>query len=195
MPEAGFDRRTEVLEAAERLFSLRGYEATSVRDIADALTIKAGSLYSHIDTKEDLLWEIVSRAGDRFFEAVLPIADLNVVTVEKLKRAIAAHVAVVTRSASAAGIYMTEWRHLGEPRRSEFTRRRDEYERMFRRMVHDAIREGSFSDVDEKFATLHILSSLNWIYQWYRPDGAMTPEEIARRITDLLFNGLRRAGG
>lgn len=193
MAEVSFDRRSEVLEAAERLFSVRGYEATSVRDIADALTIKAGSLYSHIDTKEDLLWEIVTRAGDRFFEAVRPIADSNLVTVEKLKRAIAAHVGVVTKSASAAGIYTTEWRHLGEPRRTEFTKRRDEYERLFRRMVHDAIREGVFSDVDEKFATLHILSSLNWIYQWYRPDGGMTPEEIARRITDLLFNGLRRA--
>jgi AcrR family transcriptional regulator len=191
--DTGFDRRTEVLEAAERLFSARGYEATSVRDIADALTIKAGSLYSHIQTKEELLWEIVSRAADRFFEAVRPIAESNVVTVEKLKRAIAAHVSVITKSARAAGIYTTEWRHLSEPRRGEFLKRRDEYERMFRRMVHDAIREGVFADVDEKFATLHILSSLNWIYQWYRPDGAMTPEEIARRITDLLFNGLKRA--
>ena len=74
------------------------------------------------------------------------------------------------------------------------TARRDEYERMFRDMVRDAIREGLFGDVDEKFATLLILSSVNWIYQWYRPGGLMTPEEIARRITDLLFNGLRRAG-
>ena len=194
MADAGFDRRSEVLEAAEKLFSVRGYEATSVRDIADVLSIKAGSLYSHIATKEDLLWEILEAAADRFFEAVRPIAQSNLVTVEKLKRAIAAHVGVVTRSATAAGIFTTEWRHLSEPRRSQFTARRDQYERMFRGMVHDAIREGVFSDVDEKFATLLILSSLNWIYQWYRPDGAMTPEEIARRITDLLFNGLRRAG-
>jgi len=194
MADSGLDRRTEVLEVAERLFSVRGYEATSVRDIADVLSIKAGSLYSHIATKEDLLWEILDRAADRFFEAVRPIAESNLVTVEKLKRAIAAHVAVITRSATAAGIYTTEWRHLSEPRRSQFAARRDEYERMFRGMVHDAIREGVFSDMDEKFATLMILSSLNWIYQWYRPDGAMTPEEIARRITDLLFNGLRRAG-
>lgn len=194
MADLGQDRRSDVLEAAEKLFSARGYEATSVRDIADVLHIQPGSLYTHIDTKEDLLWEILTRAADRFFEAVRPIAESKLVTVEKLKRAIAAHVAVVTRSASAAGIFTTEWRHLGDERRTMFAARRDEYERMFRKMVHDAIREGVFSDVDEKFATLLILSSLNWIYQWYRPDGAMTPEEIARRITDLLFNGLRRAG-
>jgi len=64
-----------------------------------------------------------------------------------------------------------------------------------RGLVRDAIREGTFSDVDEKFAMLLILSSINWIYHWYRPDGPMTPEEIARKLTDMLFNGLRRAAG
>ena len=194
MNEAGLDRRREVLAVAERLFSQRGYEATSVRDIADALDLKAGSLYSHIETKEELLWDILTAAADRFFAAVEPIVRSNLVTVEKLRRCIAAHVHVVTESASAAAVFSSEWRHLGDSKRRQFAARRDEYEQLFRVLVHDAIREGEFGDVDEKFATLLILSSINWIYQWYRPDGPMTPEEIARRITDLLFNGLRRAG-
>jgi len=195
MAELGVQRREEVLAAAERLFCRQGYQATSVRDIAEAVDIKAGSLYAHIESKEDLLWEILTAAADRFFAAVRPIVESDVVTVERLKRAIAAHVKVITDSASAAAIYMNDWRHLSDTRRRQFAERRDEYERMFRKLVHDAIREGKFGDVDEKFATLLILSSINWIYQWYRPDGLMTPEEIARRITDLLFNGLRRAGG
>ncbi len=185
-------RRDEVLEAAERLFSQRGYEATTVRDIADALAIKPGSLYAHIETKEDLLWGILSAAADRFFACVEPIVRSDLVTLEKLRRVIAAHVRVLTQSASAAAVYTNEWRHLSEPRRTEFAKRRDSYERIFRELVHDAIREGTFGDVDEKFAALLILSSLNWIYQWYRPGGVMTPDEIARKITDLLFNGLRR---
>ncbi len=195
MTEAVNQRRDELLTAAERLFSERGYEATSVRDIAEARAIKAGSLYAHIETKEDLLWEILCRAADRFFDAVGPIVESDLITIEKLRRLIAAHVRVITESASAAAVYSTEWRHLTEPRRKEFSARRDAYERIVRGLVHDAIREGTFGDVDEKFATLMILSSINWIYQWYRPDGPMTPDEIARRITDLLFNGLRRAGG
>jgi len=194
MVELGVDRRGELLAVAERLFSQRGYEATSVRDIAEALDIKAGSLYAHIETKEDLLWEILTAAADRFFAALRPIVGSNLVTVEKLRRCIAAHVRVITKSASAAAIFTTEWRHLSEPRRGEFGDRRDEYERIFRGLVQTAIREGVFGDMDEKFAALLILSSINWIYQWYRPDGPMSPEEIARRITDLLFNGLRRAG-
>ena len=195
MTSVTVQRRDELLAVAERLFSERGYEATSVRDIADALAIKAGSLYAHIETKEDLLWKILDRAADRFFEAVQPIVESNLVTVEKLRRLIAAHVRVITESAAAAAVYTTEWRHLTEPRRKEFAARRDAYERIVRGLVHDAIREGTFGDVDEKFATLMILSSINWIYQWYRPDGPMTPEEIARKITDLLFNGLRRGMG
>lgn len=190
--ETPAQRRDEVLAAAERLFSQRGYEATSVRDIADVLAIKPGSLYAHIETKEELLWGILSVAADRFFAAVEPIVASNLVTVEKLRRIIAAHVGVLTQSVSAAAVYMNEWRHLSEPRRTEFAARRDAYERIFRDLIRDAVREGTFGDVDEKFAALLVLSSINWIYQWYRPGGPMTPDEIARKITDLLFNGLKR---
>jgi len=194
MAEAAIDRRSEVLLAAEKLFSERGFQATSVRDIAEAVDIKAGSLYAHIETKEDLLWAIVTSAADRFFEAVEPIVHSDVVPIEKLRRVITAHVKVVTSSTSAAAVYSTEWRHLTDPRRREFAARRDAYEQIVRGLVHDCIRQGTLGDVDEKFATLLILSSINWIYHWYRPDGPMSPEEIARRITDLLLNGLRRGG-
>jgi AcrR family transcriptional regulator len=178
---------------AERLFAERGYHATSVRDIAESLSIKGGSLYAHIDSKDDLLWEIVSGAAERFFGAMQPIVGSNLVTVEKLRRVISAHVGVVTGNLNAAAIYSNEWRYLSDTRRHQFAERRNAYERIVRGLVHDCIREGTFADVDEKFATLLILSSINWIYQWYRPDGSMTPEEIARKLTDLLFNGLRRA--
>ena len=194
MSEATIQRKEEVLAVAERLFSDRGYEATSVRDIAEGLNIKAGSLYAHIQTKEDLLWEILSGAADRFFEAVTPIVSSDLVTVEKLRRVIGAHVRVITDSAASAQIFLNEWRHLSEPRRSQFAARRDAYEQTLRKLVSEGIREGSLADVDEKFATLLILSSMNWVYQWYRPDGPMSPEDIARKLTDMLFKGLRRAG-
>ncbi len=193
MTEEILQRRGEMLSEAEKMFSVRGYLATSVREIAECLDIKPGSLYAHIETKEDLLWEILNRAADRFFAAAGPIAESELIPIEKLRRLIAAHVKVITDSTTSASVYSTQWRHLGEPRRSEFTARRDAYEKLVRGMVRDCIREGTFADVDEKFATLLILSSMNWIYQWYRPDGSMTAEEIARKLTDMLFTGLRRA--
>ena len=195
MAEVASDRRGEVLAAAEKLFAQRGFHATSVRDIAEALKIKGGSLYAHIESKDDLLWELVSAAADRFFEAIDPIAQSDLVPVEKLRRAIVAHVHVITSDLEAAAVYSNEWKCLAEERRREFAEKRDAYERIFRGFVTECIREGTFAAVDEKFATLLILSSANWIYQWYRPDGPMTPDEIARKLTDLLLNGLRRASG
>ena len=188
------DRRDQVITTAERMFAQRGFHATSVRDIADALSIKGGSLYAHIESKDDLLWDIVNGAADRFFAAVRPIIASDLLPVEKLKRLMLAHVRVITANLNAAAVYSTEWRSLPEPRRSEFASRRNEYERIVRDLVVSCIRSGAFSDMDEKFATLLILSSMNWIYQWYRADGPMTPDEIASRLTTMLFNGLRRAG-
>ncbi len=195
MADSAVQRLDEVLLVAESLFAQRGYEATSVRDIAEALGLQAGSLYAHIESKDDLLHQILSRAAERFFLATKPIVESDLVPVEKLRRLMLAHVQVITSDLNAAAVYSTEWRHLSEPRRGEFAARRDEYEGMVRCMVRDCIREGTFGDVDEKFATLLILSSMNWIYQWYKDDGPMTPEDIARKLTDMLFKGLRRPVG
>ncbi len=194
MPDTTVHRRDDVIAAAERLFAERGFQATSVRDIAEVLHLQPGSLYAHIESKDDLLWDIVTAAADRFFAAVQPVVDSDLVTTEKLRRLITAHVGVVTSNLSAAAVYSTEWRHLEDQRCRQFAGRRDEYEAIVRGLVHACIRQGVFAAVDEKFATLLILSSINWIYQWYSPDGPMTPEEIARKLTDMLFNGLRRAG-
>lgn len=192
MTESTVERKDQVIRAAERLFSARGFQASSVRDIAEALNIKGGSLYAHINSKEDLLWDIVNGAADRFFAALAPIVEEDLVPIERLRRAILGHVLVITGNLQSAAVYSTEWRNLGDDRLETFKARRDEYERLFRGMVRDCIHEGTFAAVDEKFATLLILSSMNWIYQWYSPGGLMTPEEIARRLTDMLFNGLRR---
>ncbi|RME39502.1 MAG: TetR/AcrR family transcriptional regulator [Planctomycetota bacterium] len=192
MTEPALQRREEILAKAEELFAERGYHATSVRDIADALDIQAGSLYAHIETKEDLLWELVNAAADRFFAAVDPILESDLIPLEKLRRVIAAHVAVVCGNVTSASVYSTQWRHLSEPRRGEFAARRHEYEQKVRDLVRTCIRSGALADVDEKFAALLILSSINWIYQWYKPDGPMSPEEIARKLTDMLLSGLKR---
>ena len=186
-------RKAEILTTAERLFRQKGYQATSIRDIASALGIKGGSLYSHVASKEELLWQIASRAAGEFFEAIEPIVGSDEPVPLKLRRAIIAHVGVITRNLDAAAVYFHEWRHLSEPHRSEFARRRDEYEALFRRIVGEGIRSGIFAPVDEKFAALLVLSALNWTYQWYRPDGPMSPEEIGRTLADLVCNGLYRS--
>jgi AcrR family transcriptional regulator len=185
-------RKAQLLATAERLFRQHGFQATSMRDIAAAMGIKGGSLYSHVTGKEELLWDIATRAGDEFFAAIEPILASDEPAQQKLRRAIIAHVGVITQNLDAAAVYFHEWRHLSEPRRTDFARRRDQYEALFRSIIGEGIRSGIFAPVDEKFAALLVLSALNWTHQWYRPDGPMSPEEIGRTLADLLCNGLYR---
>jgi AcrR family transcriptional regulator len=185
-------RQTQITAAAERLFRQKGYLATTVRDIADELGVRGASLYSHIGGKEELLWAIASRAADEFFATLEPIATSDEPAQLKLRKAIIAHVGVITRNLDAAAVYFNEWRHLNTRRRNQFAKRRDEYEALFRAILRDGITAGLFAPVDEKFAALLVLSATNWTHHWYKPDGPLTAEEVGRTLADMLLNGLSR---
>lgn len=192
MVEVDTSKRDRIREAAAGLFCEKGYLATSVRDIAGAVGIQGGSLYAHVRGKDDLLWDIVNHSADQFFKALKPIVDSDREIMLKLREAIIAHVGVITSDLSAAAVYSTEWRHLPEERMQAVATRRGEYEQMFRDMISQAIRERYIATDDAAFAVLFILSALNWVYQWYRPDGRLTSEDLGGVMADFLFDGLRR---
>jgi AcrR family transcriptional regulator len=188
----GPPRKDQILVAAERLFREKGYLATSVRDIGKAVGVQGASLYHHMGGKEELLWAIATRAADEFFAALQPVMAADEATALKLRKAVIAHVGVITRNLDASAVYFNEWRHLKKEQRTQFARRRDEYEGMFRALLGQGIREGIFAPVDERFAARLVLSALNWTHQWYRPDGPMTADEIGSTLADMLLNGLYR---
>lgn len=190
--EVGVPRRQEIVAVAVKLFRERGYQATSIRDIAKAMRLTPGALYAHMDGKDDLLWQIASAASERFFAMINPIVASDRVVTQRLREAIKGHVGVITEDLDAAAVYSTEWRHLSPGRRREFVARRDRYESLWQGLLRQGIAEGHFGDVDVRFGVLFILSSLNWIYQWYRLDGPMTPEAVAAQMADFIFDGLRR---
>ena len=112
-------RREAMLEAAIALFSEKGYHATTVREIAQAVGILPGSLYAHMAAKEDLLYEAVVQAWERFRKAVAPIAASPGHAGERLRRAMAAHIRVVAESPAAATVFLHEWRALSSERRAQ----------------------------------------------------------------------------
>ena len=184
--------KEQIHNAACRLFREKGFHATSVRDIAERVGLQGGSLYAHVEKKDDLLWGIVNAAADHFFEALQPIVEADLGVMEKLRRALIAHLEVITSDLNAAAVYTVEWRHLSAERRSAVTVRRDEYENLFRSLVARAINERYISAIDASSAALFILSTLNYVFTWYRPDGRLSPEEVGRMLADYIFDGLRR---
>ncbi|MHB8645724.1 MAG: TetR family transcriptional regulator [Thermomicrobiales bacterium] len=183
-------RKRQIEDVASTLFSERGYSATSVRDIARALDLQGGSLYAHISSKEDVLWSIVSRAAERFHAVARPIANGTEPASERLRGMARAHVHVITDDIEHATVFLHEWRFLGAERRVAIGRQRDAYEAYFRAVIAEGMASGEFRPADPKMAGLGILSGLNGIAQWYRPDGPLTPDTIADSFADLFLCGL-----
>jgi AcrR family transcriptional regulator len=185
-------RRREIDEVASELFHANGYAATSVRDIAKALDIQGASLYAHVASKEDLLWAIVERAATDFERAAdraiadTPTAD----AVERLAALVEAHVEVVTADPERSSVFVTEWRHLSADRRAAVAERRDAYERRFRETIEEGISVGAFRATDPAIAATFILTALNGIATWFRPDGRLSPDRIADHYVELALRSL-----
>jgi AcrR family transcriptional regulator len=161
-----------------------------MRDIARELNMQGGSLYAHIDSKEDMLWEIVEQAAGQFLAAVRPLTALPEPASARLRRMLRAHVDVVTRNLDNATVFFHEWRFLSTPRRAQIAAQRDEYEALFRRVIQDGIDAGEFPQADARMGALLVLSAGNWLYQWFRPDGALSADAVAAQMADVLIAGL-----
>ena len=185
--------RESILEAATQLFGELGYPGTTMREIAKAVGVLAGSLYAHIDSKETLLLEIVESGIERFMSAVGPIAALAEPADIRIREAVKAHVRVVAENPQRTLVVFHQWRFLtGAPRRRVVAMRR-EYEDLFADMVRAGVQEGVFNDqLDERLALMTVLGAVNWTPEWFSPTGRATADEVGNRIADALLSGMRR---
>lgn len=184
-------RKQQIEEKATTLFQSRGYAATSMRNLAQDLGIEAASLYSHIKSKEEILQRICFRMAEEFYSAWKDVDEETSGNAAKMEKAMIAHVKVITKDPNASAVFFNEWRHLSEPSLSEFLAMRDDYEGRFKKILRDGVANGEFKLIDEKFTMLTILSSLNWTHNWYKPDGKLSPEEVGKKLSGLLLNGLK----
>ncbi len=187
----GLSRKQAIERKATELFRDKGYAATSMRDLAQNLGVEAASLYSHIPSKEALLQQICFRTAQAFFDGLDQAdreADLS--PTQRLQRYIAAHVQVVTDNLSSSAVFSHEWRHLSEPHLSEFLQLRQAYEEKFRTVLRTGIAAGEFAPTDVKFAAVTVLSALNWMHLWYKPDGGLTPSQLAQQLSSMLLQGI-----
>jgi TetR/AcrR family transcriptional regulator, cholesterol catabolism regulator len=185
-------RRDQIISAAAELFRKKGYDASSMRDIANSLNIEAASLYHHIKSKEEILDIICFDMAKKFLAAIAEVNDIYFNAEEKLRKAILHHVQIITEDIDKSAVFLREWRSLPEKPLADFMQLRNHYENEFTHIIDNGIHEDIFDAVDKKFAVLSILSSVNWINEWYHVDGKMTPQEIATKISDFVMGGLRK---
>jgi AcrR family transcriptional regulator len=188
----GSTPRDRIEAAAGALFRERGYAATSVRDIARALDVQGASLYAHIASKEDVLYSIVEGSAARF-EAAADAAARESASLDyrdRLRALVRAHALVITDDPYRATVFVREWRQLSPERRQAIVDRRDRYEARFRDLIADGVAEGAFSPLDPVIASLFLLTALNGIVDWYRPDGHRSAGRLADDVAELAVRSL-----
>jgi AcrR family transcriptional regulator len=182
-------RRAELTREAARLFAERGYHGTSIGDLAKALGVQKGSLYAHIESKQDLLYEAMREGAEAFHAALDAIPDDLKVT-ERIRLALRAHLRVVKEQLDVATVFVREWRYLEGERAAEFLAERRRYEERFRALFREGREVGELrTDLDDQAAVLLVLSAANWAYTWLPPDAET--DELADRFFAILVDGVR----
>jgi AcrR family transcriptional regulator len=185
-------RREQIIATAQKMMRSQGYQGTSMRDIASALQIEAASLYNHISSKDEILRSTCFEMAEKFLLGIHEVNDIYFNASERLAMAVRNHIRIITENLNASFVFIHEWRNLADEPRKEFIFLRDEYENEFRKILVTGEDEGLFNEVNNKFAVLTILSSLNWVVEWYNPEGEMDPQQIAEKLTEFILTGLKK---
>ncbi|MCP3974314.1 MAG: TetR/AcrR family transcriptional regulator [bacterium] len=183
--------REDVVQAAGRLFAARGFHGTSMRDLGEELGLLGSSLYSHVDSKDQLLVEVVGNGAELFQGLVDRIAASAAPPDVKVAELIRGHVAIITEHQDQSATFLNEARFLPIDNRSAVVAMRDRYEATFREIIAEGIRTRAFRAQNPALASILVLSVLNALIRWYRPSGSLDPREIADAMVAFAMDGLR----
>jgi AcrR family transcriptional regulator len=180
-----------ILERAARLIFEKGYEGTSMQDIADACGLTKAGLYHHVATKEALLVAIMEYGMDLFEEVVLARVEGITDPLERLRKTMACNLELVTTDQSKeVTIILHEHQTLTGAAQQKINARKKRYVRFLEASFREAIAAGQIRAVDPTLASFALLGTVLWTYKWYRPDGRLPPAQLADGMIDLFFHGL-----
>ena len=192
------DSRQEILRTAARLFQQRGYDATSMNDVATALKLSKGGLYHHFQSKDEILFEIMDHAmeitEERVLAPVRSIADPQ----ERLRALIRLHIEVVLSPRDREITVMLHENHPLPPTlRKRINARKKEYVHFVEDLIAQVQKESqrghlanTNASVSPRAAAFALLGMINWIYQWYKPEGNLQSQNLVPQFTNLVFKGI-----
>jgi len=194
--ETVVDSRQEILRTAARLFQQRGYDATSMNDVAAALKLSKGGLYHHFQSKDEILFEIMDHAmqitEERVVNPVRGIADPE----ERLRALIRLHIGVVLSPRDREITVMLHENHPLPPllRKRINSRKKDYIHFLENLMAEVQIKSRNANQskarVSPRAAAFALLGMINWIYQWYKPEGELQAQTLVPQFTELIFGGI-----
>lgn len=185
------DHLATIVDIAAGLFARQGYRGTSMRDIGRAIGIHAGSLYAHIESKEELLHLIVNSIMLKSEQDMAEVLAGPGTPTEQLHEIALRDLRLIGEHRERATVFFHEWRNLSQERRDAVIASRDRWEHGLRSVISRGIASGEFRRVDVRITGIALTSMLNWAYVWYSPEGELSAEQLADQYVDLLVSGLR----
>ncbi len=186
------ERLAEIYRTAAQVILRKGYDATSVNDIAEALGITKAGLYHYISGKKDLLFDIMSFGLDELDQEVARPAEAIADAEARLRFMIVSHARMVTRGQGAITILVDEITALTPVQSRKITRRKREYFDCLRATLDRLKQEGKLRDVSTTTAAFSILGMINWLSRWFHHAGKLTEKQVAEEIMKIALDGLMR---
>jgi AcrR family transcriptional regulator len=188
--------RDAIREAAVKIFFENGYSAATVREIASELGIKAGSIYNHYPSKQQILVDLMTGTLAELTERVDEAVASATTPTEALRAAIIQHVSFHRNRYREAFVADTELRSLEPDAFREFAKQRTAYERRIQRILEEGHKSGEFEVSDVRVVSYAIITACSAVPTWFKPAGRLTIDQVGEIYSDLILNGLlRRSGG
>jgi AcrR family transcriptional regulator len=181
-----------ILDASTTLFYERGYHATTMRDIASAVGIKAGSLYNHYGGKEEILLRICIETSSKLYEGAIAVLEGVDDVEEQLRKYIIWHVTFHAAYREASRVTDTQFHYLGAKNRTAVVEIRDAHEQLLRDILQRGARQQRWSASNIRVISIGIETMCTEVDGWFRPDGELTPDQIATIYADFIRRGLGR---
>jgi len=186
-------RRAEICRTAAQIFRDRGYDATSVSDIARALGITKAGLYHYFESKEALLFEITAYGLDRVREDVILPARAVRDPEARLRQLVIRHARIATQGRGAIAQLVDEVRALPPPARKRVEERMRGYVDLIRGTLLELRSAGRLRDIDPTVATFSLIGAILWLPRWFRQNGRLSQEQVANEIANIALGGLLRS--
>jgi AcrR family transcriptional regulator len=185
--------RQKMLNKARALFWSKGYNATSVRDIARAYGCKPANVYNFFSKKEDILYEVLLEEMEKIVDPIKNLeSDDHTDPVKQLRSLIESHLRItLSHRRSAKLLFDVELDSLSASKRKKIVNMRDDYDRTIRKIIRRGIDAGCFSDIDTKLAGFMIASMITRTRLWYHPKKGVSVPELADFIFKFALDGLR----
>jgi len=184
------DRKTEIINVAATLFKEKGYSAVTMRDIAQAMDIKAASLYNHIKSKQEILVLIIIEIAEEFTSVMDEIVTSENSAIQKIERVIQLHIDITLRDSNALACLNNDWMHLTDSDLTYFIKMREEYEENFRTIVKKGIEDGEIKNLNLEVIIFSTLSTLRTLYLWYGKKKSPNPSVLKSNMVQVLLNGI-----